>query len=92
MKGTGPFQCRCTGIFLDKRGIWLNIFLVSPRWLSRMRIGLVIRRSPVRSPPGQQHSFMENDHDGNIFYSHGLPLIQEGQLSLSGERMCTSTG
>ena len=38
---------------------------------------------------GRQHSFMEIDHE--IFYTVflSLPLIQEGQLSVSGERMCT---
>ena len=36
---------------------------------------------------GRQHSFVEIDHE--IFYTVilSLPLIQEGQLSLSGERM-----
>ena len=33
---------------------------------------------------GRQHSFVEIDHSTVI-----LPLIQEGQLSVSGERMCT---
>ena len=38
---------------------------------------------------GQQHSFVEIDHE--IFYLVilFLLLIQEGQLSVSGERMCT---
>ena len=38
---------------------------------------------------GRQHSFVEIDHE--IFSSVILfiPLIQEGQLSVSGERMCT---
>ena len=33
--------------------------------------------------------FVESDHE--IFYTVilSLPLIQEGQLSVSGERMCT---
>ena len=37
---------------------------------------------------GRQHSFVETDHE--IFSSVilSLPLIQEGQLSVSGERMC----
>ena len=35
----------------------------------------------------RQYSFVEFDH--KIFYGHSLPLIQEGQLSVSGERMCT---
>ena len=38
---------------------------------------------------GRQHSFVEIDHEifSNVILS--LPLIQEGQLSVSGERMCT---
>ena len=41
-----------------------------------------------------QHSFMEIDHGREIFLTLILCilLIQEGQLSVSGERMCTSTG
>ena len=38
---------------------------------------------------GQQHSFVEIDHE---IFSTGilsLLLIQEGQLSVSGKRMCT---
>ena len=53
---------------------------------------------------GRQHSFVEIDHeifsavilsfveiDHEIFSTVilSLPLIQEGQLSVSGERMCT---
>ena len=40
----------------------------------------------------QQHSFVEIDHE--IFFKIilSLLLIQEGQLSISVERMCTSTG
>ena len=55
-----------------------------------MRIGLVIRRLRVQHPPAQQHSFMEIDHE--ILFSRvilSLLLIQEGQLSFSGKRMCT---
>ena len=38
---------------------------------------------------GRQHAFVEIDHEifSNVILS--LPLIQEGQLSVSGERMCT---
>ena len=38
---------------------------------------------------GQQHSFMEIDHEIFSTVILSLPLIQEGQLSFSGERMCT---
>ena len=59
------------------------------RWLSWMHVWLVIRSLPVQTPPGRQHSFVETDHE--IFSTDflSLPLIQEGQLSVSGKRMCT---
>ena len=49
--------------------------------------GLETRRSRVQPPP---KSFVEIDHEilrSTVILS--LPLIQEGQLSVSGERMCT---
>ena len=36
---------------------------------------------------GRQHSFVEHEIFSTVILS--LPLIQEGQLSVSGERMCT---
>ena len=54
-----------------------------------MRVRLVIRRLQVRSPLGRQHSFVEIDHE-IFFYGHSLSSAdQEGQLSVSGERMYT---
>ena len=38
---------------------------------------------------GRQHSFMEIDREVFSTVILSLPLIQEGQLSVSGERMCT---
>ena len=38
---------------------------------------------------GRQHSFMEIDHEIFSTVILPLPLIQEGQLSVSDERMCT---
>ena len=38
---------------------------------------------------GRQHSFMEIDHEIFSTVILSLPQIQEGQLSVSGERMCT---
>ena len=38
---------------------------------------------------GRQHFFMEIDHEIFSTVILSLPLIQEGQLSVSGERMCT---
>ena len=39
--------------------------------------------------PGRQYSFVEIDHEIFSTVILSLPLIQEGQLSVSGERMCT---
>ena len=38
---------------------------------------------------GRQHSFVEIDREIFSTVILFLPLIQEGQLSVSGERMCT---
>ena len=38
---------------------------------------------------GRQHSFVEIDHEMFSTVILSLPLIQEGQLSVSGKRMCT---
>ena len=40
-------------------------------------------------PRVRQHSFVEIDHEIFSTVILSLPLIQEGQLSVSGERMCT---
>ena len=37
---------------------------------------------------GRQHSFVEIDHEIFSMFILSLPLIQEGQLSVSGKRMC----
>ena len=60
-----------------------------PWWLSWMRIRQVIRRLQVRPPPGWQYSFVEIDHEIFSTVILSLPLIQEGQLSVSGKIMCT---
>ena len=41
------------------------------------------------TPPDGQYSFVDIDHEifSTVIISH--PLIQEGQLSISVERMCT---
>ena len=38
---------------------------------------------------GLQHSFVEIDHEIFSMVILSLPLIQEGQLSISGKRLCT---
>ena len=39
---------------------------------------------------GRQHSFVDIDHEIFSTVILSLPLIQERQLSVSGERMCTT--
>ena len=41
---------------------------------------------------GWQHSFLEADHEIFSVVILSFLLIQEGQLLVSGERMCTSSG
>ena len=41
------------------------------------------------SIPGRQHSFVEIGLEIFSTIIRSLPLIQEGQLSVPGERMCT---
>ena len=41
------------------------------------------------TPPGRQHSFVEIDHEIFSTVILSFPLIQEGQLSVSGEIMRT---
>ena len=41
------------------------------------------------TPPGLQHSFVEIDHEIFSTVVLSLPLIQDGQMSVSGGRMCT---
>ena len=38
---------------------------------------------------GRQHSFVEIDHEIFSTVILSLPMIQDGQSSVSGERMCT---
>ena len=42
----------------------------------------------LQRPLGRQHSFTEIDHEILSKVSLSLPLIKEGLLSVSGERMC----
>ena len=47
---------------------------------------------PTDDKVGQQHSFTEIYHEIFTLVILSLLLIQERQLSVSGERMCTDTG
>ena len=56
-----------------------------------MQVQLVIR-SRFNARWVWQHSFVETDHEIFSVVIISLLLIQEGQLSVSGERICTCTG
>ena len=58
-----------------------------PWWLSWMHRPTGGRGFNPRR--GRQHSFVEIDHEIFSTVILSLLLIQEGQLSVSGERMCT---
>ena len=60
-----------------------------PLWVAQLDVRLETRRSQVQPPRGRQHSFVEIDHEIFSTVILSLPLIQEVQLSVSGERMCT---
>ena len=54
-----------------------------------MHVQLVNKRLWVQLLPGWQHFFLEIVHEIFSTVILVLPLIQEGHLSVSGERMCT---
>ena len=60
-----------------------------PPWLLWMHVRLVIRRLLVWPLQGWQHSFVEIDHEMISTAILSPPLIQEGQFSVSGIRICT---
>ena len=60
-----------------------------PWWLGWIASDWVIRRLRVQPPLGRQHSFVEIDHEMFSMVILSLLLIQEGQLSVSGKRICT---
>ena len=69
----------------------MKSYVVSwPRWLSCMSDWL--SGSHGSDPWAQQNSFVEIDRGIFSMVIFSLPLIQEGQLSASGERICANTG
>ena len=60
-----------------------------PDMLSLLKIPGGSRKNSSFHGRGRQHSFVEIDHEIFSMVILSLPLIQEGQLSVSGERMCT---
>ena len=88
--------CKGVGCFLPKCG--LRVFLVCHRYQQQLAgLGGAVGCASDWRPGGRgfdprrgrQHSFVEIDHEIFSTVILSLPLIQEGQLSVSGERMCT---
>ena len=83
----------------DPRGsvvnYWQKYKYVHKYWLTGLggSVGYAVRWRPggrgFNPHRGRQHSFVEIDHEIFSTVILSLPLIQEGQLSVSGERMCT---
>ena len=67
------------------KSLLFTLWNCRPRWLSWMRRRLETESRGFNPRRGRQYSFVEI-FSTVILY---LPLIQEGQLSVSGERMCT---
>ena len=59
------------------------------RWRSWMRHPTRPGGRGFNPHRGRQHSVVQIDHEIFSTVILSLPLIQEGQLSVSGERMCT---
>ena len=89
-------ESMCTSIHkpAQEKCVWVN-WLVQPCLRAGLggSVGCALRLetggrefNPCR---GRQHSFVEIDHEIFSTVILSLPLIQEGQLSVSGKRMCT---
>ena len=50
---------------------------------------LLMNRTMINYHFSRQYSFVEIDHEIFSTIILSLPLIQEGQLSVSGKRLCT---
>ena len=91
--------------FLKKVGLIHFITLLSPRSVFKRSVSYTLPQTSVdhldapsdwrpggrgfNPRRGRQHSFVEIDHEIFSTVILSLLLIQEGQLSVSGERMCT---
>ena len=92
-------------LFMIKGPIFLkNRHFIIPEWFNKLIYGIKKPASVAQldAPSdwrpggrgfnprrGRQHSFVEIDHEIFSTVILSLPLIQEGQLLVSGERMCT---
>ena len=89
----GPAKSFVTGSGLLQCYVLSNIFLLQTFKASVAQLDAPSDWIPggrgFNPRRGRQHSFVEIDHEIFSTVILSLPLIQEGQLSVSGERMCT---
>ena len=79
------------GSAISSDGYFFTIIPSWPQWLSWMHRPTGDREVAGSTPAkGRQHSFVEIDHEIFSMVILSLLLIQEGQLPISGERMCTT--
>ena len=85
---TNVNQNICCDIFLNRSFSCITISGF-PKCVTGLggSVGCAVAGSTPRR--GRQHSFVGIDHEIFSTVILSLPLIQEGQLSVSGERMCT---
>ena len=78
-------------LYFGNHNVCAHAIFCRPRWLIWMRRQTSDQEvaGSTPAPIGRQHSFVEIDHEIFSTVILSLPLIQEGQLSVSGERMCT---
>ena len=84
-------NAKATHIFSAKILAYMPYLLIKLAGLGGLvgcAIRLETRRCGFNPRRGRQHSFVEIDHEIFSTVILSLPLIQEGQLSVSGERMC----
>ena len=71
-------------------GVFNPVNAVTPASVAQLDVHLTGDQEVAGSTPaGRQHSFVEIDQDIFSTFILSLPTIQEGQLSVSRERMCT---
>ena len=69
--------------------IHFHFSLNRPQWLNWIRHPTGDQEVAGSTPAEVGNSFVEIDHEIFSTVILSRPLIQEGQLSVSGERMCT---
>ena len=81
-------------LWRNKKNIYPHTLIIRPASVAQLDVPSDWRPGGRGFNPrrGWQHSFVEIDHEIFSTVILSLPLIQEGQLSVPRERMCTILG